>query len=221
MQPTRRRSRCHGSSATRIQSLAFSPLTTPRQVRDGPPLATTLAPTGSSRSRTPPATASPRDEWHSEWSIHYPPDATAGDFRGQPGMVQVIITANHDSFFGVDLRAAQSDRQEPGAVAARQRGNTSTNSMIALKPDRLRHRPGAGQFDDQASIRFPAIPDREATSRSTPIAAAIPPTTKCSTSSTGALNINGTASLLTAPKVNVYGGCSGPDWAASAVRNAQ
>jgi hypothetical protein len=138
--------------------------------------------------------------------IHYPPDRSAGDFRGQPGMVQVIISAEHDSFFGLIFGQPKASVKTQ-AVAARQRGNTSTNSMVALKPTGC----DTARVRGNSTIKIYPAPGYTGPGGYVQINSDCGSNTaddRCSTSSTGALNINGTASL-TAPKVNVYGGCTG------------
>jgi hypothetical protein len=138
--------------------------------------------------------------------VNYPPDSSAGDFRGQPGMVQVIITAQHDSFFGM-IFGRPNATVETGAVAARQRGNTSTNSMVALKPTGC----NTAQVRGNSTISVYPVPGYTGPGGYVQVNSDCGSNTsddQCSVSSTGALNINGTGSL-SAPQVNVYGGCSG------------
>lgn len=138
--------------------------------------------------------------------VHYPPDASAGDFQGMAGMVQVIISAEHDSFFGMIFGQSRAG-VTTGAVAARQRGTTNTSSLIALKPDGC----DTARVRGNSTIKIYPAPGYTGPGGYVQINSDCGSNTaddKCSVSSTGALNINGTASL-TAPKVNVYGGCSG------------
>ena len=138
--------------------------------------------------------------------VVYPPDARAEPFQGNLGMVQVVLTRQRDTFFGrilgIPTLSVQTD-----AVAARQRGETNTHSLISLKPDgcataRVRGNgtisvypvpgyTGPGGYVQVNSNCGSSVSDDD-----------------CSTSSQGALDINGTAHL-TAPKVNVSGGCKG------------
>src|SRR5437867_110414 len=66
-------------------------------------------------------------------TVKYPPDATAGQFQGFPGFVQVIISSNHEAFFSRIIGQSQIT-VTTGAVAARQRGETNTHSLISLAP---------------------------------------------------------------------------------------
>src|SRR6476659_218048 len=66
--------------------------------------------------------------------VLWPPGPTAGSLAGDHGAVQVIITAQHQSFFG-RIFGISTATVSTGTVAARQRGNTNTSSLIALKPD--------------------------------------------------------------------------------------
>lgn len=140
--------------------------------------------------------------------LNYPPDTSADDFAGQPGMVQVIISAQHDSFFGRIFGQARAT-VTTGAVASRQRGNTNSNSLVALKRDgcstalvrgdsTITIFPAPGYTGDGGYVQVNSD-CAQGTSTSDD---------NCSTSGEAALKINGGAVLI-APKVNVYGACKG------------
>ncbi len=122
------------------------------------------------------------------------------------GHVQVIISSQHDSFFG---RIFGQDRATvtTGAVAARQRGNTNSSSLISLKPDDC----GTARTHGTGAIRIYPEPGYTGDGGYVQVNSNCGSTTSddnCQTSSTGALVIGGT-STLSAPQVNVFGGCKG------------
>ena len=121
-------------------------------------------------------------------------------------MVQVIISDQHPSFFG---RVLGQDRTTvtTGAVAARQRGNTNSHSLISLKPD------GCNTAEVRGNGRISIFPAPGYTGPG----GYVQVNSDCGSNTSddhcsngqGALNINGTASLK-APRVDVHGGCNGP-----------
>jgi hypothetical protein len=64
--------------------------------------------------------------------VHWPP--TSGDFAGNTGMVQVVISAEHPSFFGA-IFGRDRATVATGAVAAREQTSANSNSLVALHPD--------------------------------------------------------------------------------------
>jgi hypothetical protein len=64
--------------------------------------------------------------------VHWPP--ISGDFAGRTEMVQVIISADHQSFFGQFFGQPHAT-VTTSAVAARESTNANTNSLVALDPD--------------------------------------------------------------------------------------
>jgi len=139
--------------------------------------------------------------------VNYPPDASAGDFVGQPGMVQVIISAQHDTFFGRIFGQSRAT-VVTGAVAARQRGSANSSSLIALKPDGC----ATAKIHGNGTIKVYPTPGYTGPGGFVQINSDCGNSTaddNCATSSQGALDVAGTAHL-SAPQVNVYGGCKGP-----------
>jgi Putative Flp pilus-assembly TadE/G-like len=138
--------------------------------------------------------------------VNYPPDATAPDFVGQPGMVQVILSAQHDSFFGRifgQTRATVTSQ----AVAARQRGETNTHSLISLKPDGC----ATAKIHGSGNVKIYPAPGYTGPGGYVQINSDCGSNTaddNCTTSSQGALDVAGTAHL-SAPQVDVHGGCKG------------
>lgn len=141
--------------------------------------------------------------------VRWPPTGTVDDYwQGDLGHVQVVISARHDLFFG-RIFGQSSATVTTGAVAARQRGNTNSNSLVALKPDgcavarthgtaTIRVYPGPGYTGDGGYVQVNSDCGSSTADDN------------CETSSTGALNIAGGA-VLSAPKVNVHGGCKGSE----------
>jgi len=64
--------------------------------------------------------------------VQWPP--ADGPFGGNLGMVQVVIRAEHASFFG-RIFGQDSATVVSGAVAAREETSANTNSLVALNPD--------------------------------------------------------------------------------------
>lgn len=74
-----------------------------------------------------------RDEGALE--VNWPPvGPSAGNFAGRPEMVQVIIRAEHPSFFG-RIFGRTTAQVATGAVASRESQSANSNSLIALDPD--------------------------------------------------------------------------------------
>jgi hypothetical protein len=143
-----------------------------------------------------------------QMSVNYPPAPTADSFAGQPGMVQVVISAQHDLFFGRIFGQSRAT-VTTGAVAARQRGNTNSNSLVALKPDDC----GTARTHGNGTIQIYPAPGYAGPGGYVHINSDCGNSTaddNCATSSVGALEVGGT-SVLSAPKVNVYGGCKGSE----------
>jgi hypothetical protein len=63
--------------------------------------------------------------------VHWPP--ISGPFAANNGMVQVVISAEHASFFGQFL-GRPTATVTTGAVAARESTSANTNSLVALDP---------------------------------------------------------------------------------------
>ena len=139
--------------------------------------------------------------------VNYPPDASAGDFVGQPGMVQVIISAQHDTFFGRIFGQSRAT-VVTGAVASRQRGNANSSSLIALKPESC----ATARIHGNGTIKIYPTPGYTGPGGFVQINSDCGNSTaddNCATSSQGALDVAG-AAHLSAPQVNVHGGCKGP-----------
>lgn len=139
--------------------------------------------------------------------VNWPPQGTVDDYwHGDRGHVQVIISSQHEVFFGRIFGLSEAT-VTTGAVAARQRGNTNSHSLISLKPDGCDNAEVRGN----STIAIYPAPGYSGDGGYVQVNSNCGANTAdddC-TNGAGALNINGTASL-SAPKVNVHGGCSGP-----------
>ena len=148
-------------------------------------------------------------------TVNWPPVGTVSDYwHGDRGHVQVIISAKHQSFFGKVFDQLDAT-VTTGAVAARQRGNTNSHSLISLKPDGC----GTARLHGSSTITLYKAPGYTGDGGYVQVNSNCGNSTadnSCNTSATGALTIDGGA-LLTAPKVNVHGGCTGPTGQPTAV----
>ena len=140
-------------------------------------------------------------------TVNWPPRGSVDDYWvGDRGHVEVLISSTHDSFFA-RIFGQDVARVETGAVAARQRGNTNSHSLIALKPEGC----NTARVRGNSTITIYPAPGYTGPGGFVQVNSECGNSTAdddCSTSSQGSLNINGGA-VLTAPKVNVHGGCSG------------
>ena len=140
-------------------------------------------------------------------SVNWPPQGTVGDYwHGDRGHVQVVLTERHESFFGRILGSSHAT-VTTSAVAARQRGNTNSHSLIALKPEGC----GTAILHGASTISLYPAPTYTGDGGYVQVnsnCAGITTDDNCG-SDQGALRFDGGA-ILTAPKVNVHGGCNGP-----------
>ncbi|MEO6060184.1 MAG: pilus assembly protein TadG-related protein [Candidatus Limnocylindria bacterium] len=137
--------------------------------------------------------------------LNYPPNGDAGDFSFASGMVQVIISREQETFFGRVIGVGRLT-VATDAVAARQRGETNTNSLVALDPESC----NSANVHGTGSIEIYAVPGYEGLGGFVHVKSDCGSGTSdddCS-NGTGALKIDGTATLI-APKVNVRGSCQG------------
>jgi hypothetical protein len=137
--------------------------------------------------------------------VNFPPDQRAGQYFNAPGMVQVVLTREQETFFGRVI-GRSSLTVTSGAVAARQRGQTNTNSLISLNPTdcaaakihgtgKVKIYPVPGYTGDGGYVQVNSDCDHGSSDD------------LCGNSQ-GALKIAGTA-LLQAPQINVHGSCEG------------
>lgn len=83
--------------------------------------------------------------------VQWPP--ASGPFEGNDGMVQVLISAQHVSFFG-RIFGPDHATVTTGAVAAREQTSANSNSLVALHPDQC----AAGKTHGNATITIdPAV----------------------------------------------------------------
>lgn len=142
-----------------------------------------------------------------QMQVNWPPRGTVEDYwHGDRGHVQVIITEHHDSFFG-RIFGSPDATVATGAVAARQRGNTNSHSLVALKPKGC----GTAILHGNSTISLFPAPGYTGNGGYVQVnsdCGSVTSDDNCG-SNTGALRLDG-GPQLTAPKVNVHGGCNGP-----------
>lgn len=145
------------------------------------------------------------DPFDAALEVIYPPDGRAGQFQGHQGFVQVVLTRERDTFFGRVLGFGTLS-VSTDAVAARQRGNTNTHSLIALNP----YDCATGWLHGNGTVSiYPALGytgDGGYVQINSSCGAPNSGDDQCDNGS-GGLRIDGTTTQLTAPKVNVHGGC--------------
>jgi hypothetical protein len=139
-----------------------------------------------------------------ELDINFPPSGSAGRFAGDSGKVQVIIRQTRDTFFGPILGALTVDVGTQ-AVASRERGESTTNSLHILDPagcsslllngNPYIHLYPAPGVSEGGHVQINSNCGEEGTADDA-----------CSNAG-GALRIDGTNANLYAPKVNVVGSC--------------
>lgn len=137
--------------------------------------------------------------------VLYPPDGRADQFQGHQGMVQVVLTRERDTFIGKILGFG-SLSVSTDAVAARQRGNTNTHSLVALNPTDC----ATAWLHGNGTIQIYPVPgytgDGGYVQVNSSCGAPSSGDDLCDNAS-GALRIDGTTTQLIAPKVNVHGAC--------------
>lgn len=140
-----------------------------------------------------------------ELEINFPPDGSAGSFAGDSGKVQVIIRQERDTFFAPVLGALTADVSTQ-AVASRERGENTTNSLHIFDPEGcaslllngnpyIHIYPAAGVTDPGGHVQVNSSCGSASTADDA-----------CSNAE-GALRIDGTSANFYASKVNVVGGC--------------
>jgi hypothetical protein len=143
------------------------------------------------------------DPYDAVLEVIYPPDARAGQFQGHLGFVQVVLTRDRDTILG-QILGFDSLQISTDAVAARQRGNTDTHSLIALDPESCQ----AGKIHGTGNVHIYPVPGY------TGDGGYVQVNSGCDSGSSddvcgpgqGGLVVDGTADL-TAPRINVHGSC--------------
>lgn len=143
------------------------------------------------------------DPYGAVLEVLYPPDARAGQFQGHQGFVQVVLTRQRETILGqllgYDTLAISTD-----AVAARQRGNTNTHSLVALDPTSCQ----AGKIHGTGDVEIYPAPGYFGDGGYVQVNSSCssgPANDVCGPGQ-GGLVVDGTADL-SAPKVNVNGTC--------------
>lgn len=137
--------------------------------------------------------------------VIYPPDERAIPFEGHLGMVQVVITRQRDTFFG-RLLGIGSLSVSTDAVAARQRGNTNTNSLVALNETDC----ASANVHGGGNVRIYPVPGLTGPGGYVQVNSSCQQSQvgdDACTNQAGALRMDGNTSQLFAPKVNVHGSC--------------
>lgn len=145
-------------------------------------------------------------------AVHSPP--VSGPYSGQPGKVQVIISATHPTFFGRILGQDAEARVTTGAVAANEAGNSNSNSLVALDP--VSCDAGMVQGTGGGTPKVTIIPANDAAGNPLDggyvyVNSACNPASSSGLAScvggSGSLKVSGTNSSLTAPKIYTVGRC--------------
>lgn len=140
-----------------------------------------------------------------ELDVNFPPNASAGSFAGTSGRVQVIVREERPSFFGRIFSQGEATVSTQ-AVASRQRGENTTNSLHILDPTGcaslllngnpyIHIYPAPGVTAPGGHVQINSNCGHLATGDDA-----------CSNSD-GALRIDGSNANLYAGKVNVVGAC--------------
>jgi len=141
-------------------------------------------------------------------TVNYPPDANAGQFQGHLGFVQVIISSQHDAFFSRIIGQSQIT-VTTAAVAARQRGETNTHTLIALAKTGC----STGKIHGTGSVKIYPVPGYTGPGGYVQVNSDCDSGSsddQCSAGS-GALKIDGTADLWVEQRINVHGSCQNKD----------
>ncbi len=141
--------------------------------------------------------------------VIYPPDGRAEPFQGNLGMVQVVLTRQRDTFFG---RAPR----DPDPVGRDRcgRGSPARRDEHALA-DRAQARTdcATAKVRGTATIKIYPVPGYTGPGRLCPGELGLRQlgrvTTTARPRARAPCDIDGNAAHLTAPKVNVTGGCKG------------
>src|SRR5947207_2712548 len=85
-------------------------------------------------------------------TVNYPPDASAGEKAGHLDSVQVVISRNHNTFFGGLFRLPTIGITS-AAVAAYSSGDSNTSSLVALDPSAC----GSGHVHGSGGVTIHAV----------------------------------------------------------------
>ena len=143
--------------------------------------------------------------------VNWPPiGPSAGQFAGRPEMVQVIVTAQHPSFFGA-IFGKQMATVATAAVAARETESANSNSLVALDPTSC----AAGKTHGNGNITIepvenpdtPGVPYSGGYVHINSVCTSGPHNNACGNGS-GAFHLNGNG-IVDAPHVYTHGTCQG------------
>jgi hypothetical protein len=139
-------------------------------------------------------------------TVNYPPSAGAGEFAGDPGKVEVILSRADHAFLAGIVGITSIDVSS-SAVAAFDSGNSNTSSLIALDPN---NDCSAGRTHGTGNITIePLVPGTlggyvhvNSTCGNVGQTDGI-----CGTTGQGGLNLSGSGATVTAPHTYVAGTC--------------
>ena len=139
--------------------------------------------------------------------VNYPPSASAGDFAGRSGFVEVIIASQHQSFLAGVIGLSRIG-VAASAVAAFNAGDSNSNSLVALDPGDCQTAIVAGSGGSGPGLKVTVGGGVHVNSNcggpvDPPVAGA------CLSSGSAALKVSGTnAALSSAAAISVVGECS-------------
>ena len=143
------------------------------------------------------------DQFGTTLTVNHPPSVGAGTFAGRMDMVEVVLTRNHQSFFGgvVGLSVIPVSSS---AVAAFSDGVSNTSSLIALDPSNA---CSTGRVHGTGSITIhPLVPGTDGGYVHVNSTCGGTADNVCGSTSQAGLELAGTADL-TAPHTYVAGTC--------------
>jgi hypothetical protein len=138
-------------------------------------------------------------------TINYPPSFSAGEFAGNTGKVEVVLSRASPTFFARVLGTG-TITVTSSAVAAFDNGPSNTSTLIALDPSNY---CSSGKTHGSGNITIhPVVPGTlggYVQVNSTCSTGA--PGATCTSSGQGALDLSGTGATVTAPHISVSGTC--------------
>ncbi len=179
-----------------------------------------LFPSATTNDLSPSGCVAPNDPGGATLTVNYPPvGASAGEFAGRPGFVQVGITRHRQNYF-MGIIGQPTSTVSASAVAANTTGDSNSYSLLSLDPGCTN---GAGQLGGNGgggtTGKVSIIPATNPAT-GTPYAGGYvqvnstcqfvsspPTTTGCLSNGTGALQVSGGSSIQ-APAISVSGTCA-------------
>lgn len=162
-------------------------------------------------SKPPSATGctAANDDAQATLTVNWPPSTAAGEYAGRPGFVEVTITQTHRSFFAGVIGMSRFPVSSE-AVAAFNRGDSNSNSLVALKAGDCSTAASTLQINGNSTITIqPVVPGTNGgyiMVDSSCGAAGDATPDQCSSGGSGALDILG-STTVNAPAAYVVGRC--------------